>query len=129
LLRWGNYDTVNGSVQWNSSEIPTTGVPYINGNPVPSSHTLPNSFYLPTQPNWWGSEPFPAVGPDVSGGSGPSGLVYNNPAANCYLNVLAGTSNGTGSPLGFDASKCYAAGSSAPLTPPAPPTNLNVIVQ
>jgi len=51
LLRWGNYDVAHASAQWNASEIPTTGVPFINGNPVPATHTLPSSFYLTTKPS------------------------------------------------------------------------------
>jgi hypothetical protein len=129
LLRWGNYDTVNGSVQWSSSEIPTASVPYLNGNPVPSSHTLPDSFYLSGQPAWWGSQPFPPIGPDVTGGTGPGGFAHNNPAADCYLSVLGGPVGGTGNPMAFDASKCYGGGGTTTNPPPAPPTNLNVVVQ
>jgi hypothetical protein len=92
LLRWGNYDVVNGSVQWNSSEVPTTGVPYINGNPVPSTHSLPSSFYLSGEPTafWktpWGTPPWPPNGPDVSAGSGPGGYANANPAQLCATNT------------------------------------------
>jgi hypothetical protein len=50
LLRWGNYDVVTGAPRWcgtgdeagcdGISEIPTTGVAFINGNAVPESHNL-----------------------------------------------------------------------------------------
>src|SRR5438093_1568328 len=49
LLRWGNYDTVHGATQWNASEVPTTGIPRINGNAVPATQNLPNSFFLSSQ--------------------------------------------------------------------------------
>jgi hypothetical protein len=119
LMRWGNYDTVNAAAQWNASEVPTTAVKYINGNPVPANHNLPNSFYLSSSPSWWGAMAWPPIGPDVTGGSDPTGHVYANPAQTCYN---AGTfTNGV---LNFDATNCYT-GSSAPT----PPTNLSAVVQ
>ena len=128
LLRWGNWDAANNSTQWNSSEIPTSGVLYINGNPVPSSQTLPSSFYLSSRPSWWGSMPWPAIGPDVTGGSDYSTHVYANPAQVCYTGSMQGSSDGSGNVLSFDASTCYS--SSVSSTPaPAPPSNLTVTVQ
>ncbi|MGH9327936.1 MAG: hypothetical protein ACRD2B_14800 [Terriglobia bacterium] len=126
LLRWGNYDTVNGSTQWNSSEIPKTAVPYINANAVPSSETLPASFYLASQPPFWatkwGTPPWPSIGPDVSGGniSGVGGHANMIPAQLCYVNTPADSTYGNGVLL-YDASTCYPA---AYGTPPAPPTDL-----
>jgi hypothetical protein len=133
MLRWGNYDTVTNAVRWcgnssdpgwsticnSTSEIPTTGVTYINGNPVPSATTLPASFYLSGTPSWWvfpnaTASPFPAIGPDVAGGtitagnSNLGGHAYPNPAANCYFNVMQGPSDGSGRPLSFNAGNCYA---------------------
>lgn len=75
---WGNYDVVSNAVRWNSNEVPSS-LP-IYANPVPSSHTLPNSFYganftaFSTTP--WGTVPNPPIGPDVSGGAiaGPYGV-------------------------------------------------------
>lgn len=111
LLRWGNYDVVTGAVRWcgNSSspgwssvcgmksEIPTAAVPFISGNFVPSSTTLPASFYLSTQPVFWNmalsygpTPPWPAIGPDVSGGTAPDGVggfSYAIPAQLCYQNT------------------------------------------
>ena len=122
MMRWGNYDTVHNSVQWNPAEVPTTGIKWVNGNPVPANHNLPNSFYLNGEPSWWGSMPWPPIGPDVTGGQGPGGFAYQTPAYACYLN---GTfTNGM---LNFDASNCY--GSSNGQQPPAPPTGLNATVQ
>lgn len=122
LFRWGNYDTVNASAQWNASEVPSSGVSYINGNAVPTSRNLPPSFYLPSKPYWWGSMPWPAIGPDVSGGniSGFAGLAYLIPAQTCYR-TTATDSNGI---LLFDAALCY---NSGPL--PAPPTGLSATVK
>ena len=53
-----------------------------------------------------------------------SGHVNAIPAMACYLNVLDGPPDGTGSILAFDASKCYAGGSSTSSQAPPPPTNL-----
>jgi hypothetical protein len=123
-LRWGNYDTVNNSTQWNSAEIPTTGVPFINGNPVPASHTLPASFYLSSSPRWWGTMPWPPIGPDVTGGTGPGGHAYANPSQVCYNN-----GSFTGGIMNFDASNCYGSSVGSSNPPPAPPTNLSITVQ
>jgi len=51
--------------------------------------------------------PWPGIGPDITGGlSNAFGHAYNNPAKNCYENVMHGT-DGTGSPLAFSAASCY----------------------
>jgi hypothetical protein len=100
FMRWGNYDTVNAAVQWNSSEVPSsftdaTGSPSIFANPVPASQTLPNSFHFSSQPSWWatpyGTPPWPAIGPDVTDGnvSGVGGHANNIPAELCYANTPA----------------------------------------
>jgi hypothetical protein len=122
LLRWGNYDTVNAAVRWESSEVPSamTGVLATYNNPVPSSQTLPASFYYASTPSWWPSgKPWPLMGPDVTGGniSGLAGHAYTNPAEDCFLNVMNGPANGTGPVLSFNASSCYG---TAAATPPAP---------
>lgn len=72
-LRWGNYDTSSAAVRWDDSEIPT-GISLLSGTVPTSSCTssapCPASFYLPAQPSWWPSSiPFPAIGPDVTGGN------------------------------------------------------------
>jgi hypothetical protein len=74
ILRWGNYDTINGSIQWNTSEVPSSPPGNVLSNPVPtgctSSGSCPASFYLPGRPSWWPSSiAFPAIGPDVTGGN------------------------------------------------------------
>ncbi len=87
----GNYSNITNSVTWAS------GAP----------QHLPASFYLKSKPEWWGTIPFPATGPDVSGGSGPGGHSYGNPAQACYFNVMHGVDGGEGSPLAFDPDECY----------------------
>jgi hypothetical protein len=111
LFRWGNYDTVTGTARWVTGEVPTVGIPFVNGNLVPVSTDLPNSFYLSAKPAFWGAEPYPAIGPDVTGGSGPGGFSYTTPAQNCWLTrntALGQPANGTGTALtNFDATLCY----------------------
>jgi len=113
-MLWGNYDTVNAANQFNSSEVPTTDPYYPNS--VPGNHTLPNSFYLTattaascgTGLTWWKTpatpncEPFPPIGPDVSGGSvsGYNGRANPNPAEDCY-NYWSGVI------ASFSAAICY----------------------
>ena len=166
LMRWGNYDTVNAAVRFVDAEVPnsfgdTTGTPSIFANPVPSSTTLPNSFFLTaittsgcgTGLSWWRNPtlgscpPFPAIGPDVTGGnmgicsggtyansyaissgqcSGGSlatafgGHANANPAMTCYLSVMNGPPDGTGSVLPFNRASCYANDPSGDPPPPAP---------
>jgi len=80
-------------------------------NAVPSSSTLPASFFLPTTAHpsggtglsWWKTcaswttfptncasyttPPFPAAGPDVSGGPNINGYAYNVPAQVAWVNL------------------------------------------
>jgi hypothetical protein len=125
LMRWGNYDTVNGTVRFVSAEVASGISPY--GNAVPASQTLPASFYLSSKPSWWGSMPWPAIGPDVTGGNiaNVGGHAYLTPSANCYVNVLGGLTDGTTGILNFNASKCYG---SALSSQPVPPTGLSAVI-
>jgi hypothetical protein len=120
LMRWGNYDTVTNASRWDASEVPSGLSEY--ANPVPSSRSLPASFYLSSKPSWWGTPwgnpPWPAIGPDVTGGPGPGGHSYDIPAKLCYDN----TSKDNNGILNFNASNCY---SSSPA--PAAPTNLGAV--
>ena len=148
LMRWGNYDTVNAAVRWDATESSPGAVSFINANKTPSSHTLPASFYLSGKPSWFGSVPFPPIGPDVTSGNGGTftsgtysqgicpvgfasggatcsstlaGLVNVIPAMNCYFNVMHGPTDGSGNVLGFDANSCYSSSSNnGPPPPPAP---------
>jgi hypothetical protein len=152
LMRWGNYDTVQNTAIWSSSESSPGAVPYVNANSTPSSHTLPASFYLSSTPAWFRSVPFPAYGPDVSSGttgmcgsgtysgieatassqcaggtftaSAWGGHANVNPAQDCYLNVMNGPPDGSGGVLTFDASQCYSQQGTV-----QPPTDLSAVVQ
>jgi hypothetical protein len=87
-LLWGNYDTVTSAVRWcgNSSdtgwsttcsstaEVATGAPTYPNSVPTlgdtgAGQGALPNSFYLASRPAWFGSLPWPGIGPDVSSGN------------------------------------------------------------
>lgn len=87
----GNYNNITKSVAW------APGV----------AHTLSPSFYLAGKPVWWGRLPYPAIGPDVTGGGGPGGHSYGNPAQTCFAKVMGGSDGGAGSPLTFNAERCY----------------------
>jgi len=118
LMRWGNYDVVTGAVRWDSSEVPSGLSRY--ANPVPSSHALPASFFLSAKPSWWGTPwgapPWPAIGPEVTGGPGPGGHSYDIPAKLCYNN----TSKDSNGILNFNAKSCYESSAA-----PGSPTNLS----
>lgn len=83
-MRWGNYDTASNGTRWDASEVPS-GIGQL-ANPVPATHNLPASFYRSDKPDWWGTMPWPAIGPDVSGATDPTGRAYAIPAEACYYN-------------------------------------------
>ena len=120
-LRWGNYDTVNATVRWLASEVPTTGIPRVNGNPVPANHNLPNSFFLASQPTaWWatpwGTPSWPPIGPDVTGGNPAlGGHVYDIPAKLCFTH-LSNDPAFSGAKL-FNATNCYSSSGSSTTLP------------
>ena len=123
LMRWGNYDTVTAAVRecTAGSSTPCTGDETgSSANTYPGisspSTTFPASFFLSSAPSWWvflsgTAAPFPANGPDVTGGnvSNVSGHANLNPAANCYLNVMGGSTTGSSGWLTFNPSACYGA--------------------
>lgn len=119
-MRFDNYDTVNGSVQRNSGEY-ASGAPVYPGLASPTT-TIPASLYLTGgTPSWYTfpggtTAPFPAVGPDVTGGniSGVSGFAWHGPAWNCYNIVSHGVTDGSPVPITFNRASCY--------TGSAPPT-------
>lgn len=90
MFRHGDYSGATASTAW------ATGV----------TQTLPASFYLSGKPAWWGSVPYPVIGPDVTGGPGLAGHVYAIPAQNCYTGAMKGTDS-SNSPLTFNAATCY----------------------
>ena len=106
LLRWGNFDYATAETRWDPAEIPAD-------NAVPAAQALPASLFLTSKPSWWGAMPWPAIGPDVTGGDDPAGHVYKIPAHACY-DESPKQPDGS---LDFDAAQCYA---SAPPdgTPP-----------
>jgi hypothetical protein len=129
LMRWGNWDSVNNATRWQSSEVPSGLANY--ANPVPPSQTLPASFYLSSRPSWWstpwGTPPWPAIGPDVSGGdisNSPTGTHASKiPARLCFENTALDSAYPSSNPRVrlFDASTCYGGGDT---TIPSVPRNL-----
>jgi len=103
-LLHGNYGNISNAIVWSGS----------------LTHTLPASFYLSSKPAWWTTGmPYPSIGPDVTGQSGPGGhtsLTAAIPAQNCYLSIMGGTIGGAGSPLTFNADTCYPAAASSGST-------------
>jgi len=127
LFRWGNWDVVSNAARFVASEVPS-GLSQF-ANPVPSSQTLPASLYLSSKPAWWpAGKPWPAIGPDVTGGNvaNVGGHAYSIPAMDCYLSVMNGPADGTGSVLSFNASSCYTSGGGGGTAPSAP-TNLRIV--
>ena len=47
----GNYDYASDSTKW---------------DPSIADHVLPASYYLPGKPSWWGTMPWPPIGPDLN---------------------------------------------------------------
>jgi hypothetical protein len=103
----GVYDTAKAAVQW---DIHGTG-----------NETLPPSFYRSSKPSWFGNVPWPAIGPDVSGGPDTATAGHANyiPAEVCYNN-LSRDSTGIKE---FDANTCYGT-----TQAPDPPTGLAAVV-
>jgi len=118
LMRWGNYDVATGTSRFVASEVPSTIGQFPNA--VPSTQTLPGSLYLSAKPSWWPARPWPAIGPDITGGELIAGHAYKIPARLCYENTAK--TNGI---LNFNANNCYGSATSPP--PPAAPANVRII--
>jgi hypothetical protein len=132
-----------------SNAVPTMG------DTGAGQSAMPPSFYFAAQPSFIKSG-WPLMGPDVSGGnlgicSGGSyaaamatqdadctpgggtliaafgGHAKSNAAMECFLHVMGGPPDGTGSALNFNRASCYGTSTSNP--PPSPPTGLAVVVQ
>jgi hypothetical protein len=147
LFRWANWDSVTNATRFcgnssdtgwsttcaSTSEVPSGITNFSNpvptkGDTVAGQGVLPPSFYYTSKPSWWPSgKAWPPIGPDVTGGNIPGlgGHAYTNAAADCYLNVIGGPTNGSGGPLNFKASTCYP---SVAATGPAPPSTLQAVV-
>lgn len=91
-MSWMNYDVFNGSVQANSSEVPS-GIAILP-TPVPTTVCTPTipcpaSFYQASKPAFWGNTlPWPASGSDITSGT---------------LGIVGGTINTTGHQSGMPA--------------------------
>jgi hypothetical protein len=145
---YDNYDVVSAAshtIQTASSFNDATGSPsnYIG---LSSPGTLPPSLVFAGEPSWFQNAgtalPWPAIGPDVSGGnlllctsgtysgsyvdanskcgSGTSSSAFAghanmNAAMACYLDTMSGAPDGSGSVLSFNPTACYA-GASSPGT-------------
>jgi hypothetical protein len=108
---WGNYDTVTGTMRTNSGETASSAPVFpALASPSTSWSSYP-SLYLATKPSWWGSMPWPGIGPEISGGDIPNvgGRAYHNPAEKCYAS-LGGRTDGSSGVLPFDANVCYPTG-------------------
>ncbi len=110
-LFWGNYDVATAAVRfcgnssdsvWASvcngtSEVPTGASLYPNsvptaGDTAAGQSPMPASFYLSSKPSWFGSAPFPVIGPDVTGGNiGQCTGTLNTPG---HYSGLPATSSG-----------------------------------
>lgn len=113
------------------------------GDQSAGQSVMPASFIYSTKPSFWQGGAWPPAGPDVSNGnlgicsggsypgvlgskssdcSGGSLVTYaaghanSNPAMECYLHVMNGAPDGSGSVLNFNAASCYG----AEAAPPAP---------
>jgi hypothetical protein len=138
-MRFDNYDVVTGATRaCTGPSVPSSfctedeladNAPSYPGLSSPSS-SLPPSFFLSSKPAWWGSSPWPANGPDISSGniSNVGGHANLIPAANCYLNVMGGLTNGSSGALTFNANNCYSTSSSS-SGPPAPQNLSGTVVQ
>jgi hypothetical protein len=78
---------------------------------------MPPSLFLSARPSWWGTTPWPAIGPDVIGGPDGAGHVHKIPAQTCYERTRRST-DGT---LAFNSTACYAE-TTTPAAPKAPST-------
>lgn len=105
----GVYNCASSTFQWTSNV----------------TQTLPPSFYLSSKPAYFGTKPWPLIGPDVSGGNLWSGHANSNPAQDCFNNSAK---DANGYPL-FDPIACYPSGGSSTGAQPAPPTGLSGVVQ
>jgi hypothetical protein len=125
LMRWGNWDAVTynangatngvrwctggaGNAQCTASETASTD-PTFPGLPSPNQ-TLPSSFYLLGKPSWFGSVPWPPIGPDVTCAANCIDNTANHaakiPAQLCYESTAK---DGNGFLTAFDATVCYSA--------------------
>lgn len=109
LFRWGNWDNVTSTsdntsndqtgTRWNTGEVPSGITNYANA--VPGAQSLPASLYLAAKPSWFGTRPFPLIGPDVVNASpiaNTGAHVYKIPARYRYENGTNDAGYPTSSP-------------------------------
>ncbi len=161
LLRWGNWDMFTSTnrtgtndatgTRWcgssldtgwsttcaSTSETASAITNYLNAMPTKGDTAigmaaLPASFYLTNKPSWFGSVPFPAIGPDVANGNAPNtstvpsgGHANRIPARVCYESLSNDAGYGSLDIKSFSAATCFPG--VAP-TLPAPPTDVSIVV-
>jgi hypothetical protein len=116
----GNYGFTSGAIVWSGSV----------------THTLPASFYLASKPAWWPlALPYPSIGPDVTGQTGPGGhvsLTGGNPAQACFNGTMGGSNGAPGSPLASftlaNIATCFASSGGAVSLSPSPENFGSVVV-
>lgn len=89
-----NTDGDQTGTRCDASEVPT-GLNHF-ANPMPGAYnTMPASFIFPSKPSWFGTAAYPAIGPDISGGSetNTGGHVKKIPAQLCF-EAIGGTFGG-----------------------------------
>ena len=158
-MLWGNWDNITSTndtstndqtgVRWcgnssdtgwattcsGTSEVPSGITNY--SNPVPTlgdtsagQGALPASLYLTGKPSWFGSTPFPPIGPDVTGGNAPNttstptgGHANKIPARACFEATAVDPAYAGLSPQPrlFNAAACYPTGVPAVSLSPASP--------
>ena len=123
-LVFGNYRNADNNLTWERN-VPS------GYNPPHPSQTLPASFIHSSQPSWWGTTiPWPAIGPDVTGGAGPGGHVYSLTAANPSQACYNATPKGSDGIALFDPTVCYGGSQSGGGGgAPTAPTGLSAVVQ
>jgi hypothetical protein len=112
LMRWGNYDTVRGTSRFLPTEVPSALRQH--ANPVPANQNLPPSFYLSAKPWWFGTIPWPAIGPDVTGGQHTAGYAYKIPSRMCWEQSPIDRAYGAANVRLFRSDVCYGGAPSAP---------------
>jgi hypothetical protein len=105
MLRWGNYDTVTATNWFLATEVPSGLSQY--ANPVPASQSLPASFYLAAKPSWFGTIPWPAIGPAVTGGQHTAGHAYKIPARVCWEQSTIDPAYSSANIRLFNPAECY----------------------
>jgi hypothetical protein len=82
----------------------------VYANAVPATQVLPSSFYLAGKPSWWGSVPWPAIGPDVTSGNltNTGGHANRLPAQVCFEGMADDPGYTAGTVRVFAPVSCYA---------------------